>query len=161
MTEQNDNFTPQEPVTPPPAPGAQAQQPPQYGQVPPQYQQQTQYGQVPPQPNAGAVPPFIPDPADVAANKTIAVLSWLPILFWLPLAAAPNSPFARYCGNQGLLLLLLGVASTIISVIPVLGWLINFAAGIFTLVCWIKGMIDASKGICFRVPLIGHITLLK
>lgn len=149
MTDQNNNFVPQEPVVPPT---------PEY-QAPPQNQQPPQYQQAPP--TANAVPVFIPDPADAAANKTIAMLAWLPILFWLPLASAPNSPFARYCGNQGLLLLLLGVASTIISIIPILGWIINFAAGIFTLVCWIKGMIDASKGVAFSIPLIGGIIILK
>ena len=42
------------------------------------------------------------DPADIEANKPMAILSYIWFLFIVPLVAAPQSKFARFHANQGL-----------------------------------------------------------
>jgi len=43
------------------------------------------------------------DSADINANKTMAVLAYIPLLFFIPLVAVPQSRFGKYHANQGLI----------------------------------------------------------
>lgn len=54
------------------------------------------------------------DPQDINANKGMSVLAYIGILFLVPLLACPNSRFARFHTNQGLVLFLLGIASSVV-----------------------------------------------
>ena len=47
---------------------------------------------------------------DIEQNKVMALLAYLGLLFLVPMFAAPNSKFARYHTNQGLVLCLAAVA---------------------------------------------------
>lgn len=108
--------------------------------------------------SAGA---YGPSPADVEKNKIFAIISYLGILFIVPLLAAKDSPFAMYHANQGLLLFLLSIALGAITMIPILGWIIAIVAWIVPLVFMIMGIINAANGQMKPLPLIGEITLLK
>ena len=109
------------------------------------------------------------DPQDIQNNKVMALLASLGFLFLVPLLAAPNSKFARYHANQGLVLFIFeaiaGVVTGIICVIPVAGWIIggilSSAVGIFGLVLTILGIVNAVNGQAKQLPLIGGITILK
>lgn len=109
------------------------------------------------------------DPQDINNNKGMSVLAYIGFLFLVPLLACPNSKFARYHTNQGLVLFLLefalGVVTGIIGIIPIagliIGGLLSAVGGIFTLVLMIMGIINAAKGQAKELPLIGKITLLK
>ena len=98
-----------------------------------------------------------PDPIDVEQNKVIALLSYLGILFLIPLLIRKDSQFCRYHVNQGLILFIANV-------------IINFASGfigllgilsIATLIFMIMGIINCCKGVCAPLPLIGTIELIK
>lgn len=109
------------------------------------------------------------DPQDINDNKGMSVLAYIGILFLIPLLACPNSRFARYHTNQGLVLFLLelaiGVVTGILGIIPIagliIGGLLSAVGGIFTLVLMILGIINAAQGQAKELPLIGKITLLK
>ena len=109
------------------------------------------------------------DPQDIQNNKVMALLAYLWILFLVPLLAAPNSRFARYHANQGLVLFIFGaiagVVAGIICVIPVIGLIIggilSAAVSIFDLVLMILGIVNAANGQAKQLPLIGGITILK
>ena len=109
------------------------------------------------------------DPQDIQNNKVMALLAYLGFLFLIPLLAAPNSRFARYHANQGLVLFIFeaiaGVVTGIICVIPFVGWIIggilSGAVGIFGLVLTILGIVNAANGQAKQLPLIGGITILK
>lgn len=109
------------------------------------------------------------DPQDINDNKGMSVLAYIGILFLIPLLACPNSRFARYHTNQGLVLFLLelaiGVVTGIFGIIPIagliIGGLLSAVGGIFTLVLMIMGIINAAQGQAKELPLIGKITLLK
>ncbi len=62
-------------------------------------------------------------------TRGMSVLAYIGILFLIPLLACPNSRFARYHTNQGLVLFLLelaiGVVTGIFTFIPVIGPIIG------------------------------------
>lgn len=109
------------------------------------------------------------DSQDINNNKGLSVLAYIGFLFLVPLLACPNSKFARYHTNQGLVLFLLefalGVVTGILGIIPIagliIGGLLSAVGGIFTLVLMIMGIINAAQGQAKELPLIGKITLLK
>jgi len=127
---------------------------------------------VPPQampPLSGGATPLAdgetPDPADVDKNKIFAVLAYLGILFLVPLLAAKESRFARYHTNQGVVLfiaaIILSVGGSILSFIPLVGCIVLpvVMIGIFALM--VIGIINAAKGECKPLPLIGQYKLIK
>ncbi|NLO21452.1 MAG: hypothetical protein GX119_05570 [Syntrophomonadaceae bacterium] len=97
---------------------------------------------------------------DIEGNKVMAGLAY--IIFFLPLVACPNSPFGRYHANQGLLLLLLGLGGSIVlSIIPIIGWMLLpfFALGVFILA--VIGLINGLNGKGKPLPIIGKYQLIK
>jgi uncharacterized membrane protein len=104
------------------------------------------------------VPTFTPE--DIEGNKVMAGLAY--ILFFLPLVACPDSPFGRYHANQGLLLLLLGLGGSIIlSIIPIIGWILLPFFALFVMVLAIMGLVNGFTGKGKPLPLIGKYQLIK
>ena len=99
------------------------------------------------------------DKADIEKNKIMAVLAY--IIFLIPLIAAKESPFARFHTNQGLLLVIAAVISSVISAIPVIGWIIAPIVGIAVTVFAVMGIINALNGKAKELPLIGKFRILK
>ncbi|MGI5881242.1 MAG: hypothetical protein ACOX6L_11815 [Syntrophomonadaceae bacterium] len=100
------------------------------------------------------------DAGDIEQNKTMAGLAY--IIFFLPLLACPDSQFGRFHANQALLLLLLGFGGSIIlTIIPIIGWILLpiFALGVFVLA--IIGLINGFSGKVKELPLIGKFRLIK
>ena len=94
-------------------------------------------------------------------NKLLAAISYIWILFLVPLFAAKDDAFARYHANQGLVLFLVSVALGIIALIPLIGTIISIIGGIATFVFMILGIINALKGEMKPLPLIGGIEIIK
>lgn len=135
--------------------------------------------------NAGFVPPpaagnvmgddlsYQFDPYDVQQNKVLALLAYLGILFLIPMLAAPNSGFARFHANQGIVLFLadiissvaVGILAVILIWIPIVGVifisLIGGAVSIASVVFKILGIVNAATGKAKELPLIGKIRILK
>jgi len=113
------------------------------------------------------------DKKDIEDNKVMAILSYIGILFLIPLLAAKDSKFARYHTNQGLVLFIadlivgaaVSVVGTILAFIPILGWivvaLVSLAAGIAILALMIVGIINAANGKAKELPVIGKFRILK
>lgn len=99
-------------------------------------------------------------PEDIEKNKTIAGLAYF--LFFLPLIVCPDSKYGKFHANQALLLLITGIAgSMILGIIPVIGWLLLPFFGIFVLIIGIMGIINGFKGNAKQLPLIGKFTILQ
>lgn len=99
-------------------------------------------------------------PGDIEQNKTMAGLAY--IIFFLPLLACPDSKFGRYHANQGLLLLILGLGGSIVlTIIPIIGWLLLpiFGLGVFALA--VLGLINGFGGKAKELPIIGKFRLLS
>ena len=109
------------------------------------------------------------DPQDINDNKGMSVLAYIGFLFLVPLLACPNSKYARYHTNQGLVLFLMelaiGVVIGIFGIIPVIGiiigGLLGSVGGILALVLSILGIVNVAQGQAKELPIIGKITLLK
>lgn len=113
------------------------------------------------------------DPTDIAQNKVMGVLAYIGLLFLVPLLAAPNSQFARFHANQGLILFIsdaiVGTVITIFSVIfgfipivgPIIVGIISSVLGLFLLVLMILGIVNAATGKAKELPLIGKIRIIK
>lgn len=105
------------------------------------------------------------DPNDIAQNKTMAVLAYFGFLFLVPLLAAPNSRYARFHTNQGLVLFIadaiVGVITSVTSVIPVVRAFVPGVLGVLILVLLIMGAVNAGSGKAKELPVIGKIKILK
>ncbi len=109
---------------------------------------------------------------DIEQNKVMALLAYLGLLFLVPMFAAPNSKFARYHTNQGLVLCLAAVAFGIVHVLLtflllMISWRLSFLSTIIGLL-WIAvpvlmviGIVNALNGKAKELPLIGKIKILK
>ena len=129
---------------------------------------------VPPIPGAGNPAPQNPPSLsgsvaeDIEKNRAFAILSYLWILFVVGLIAAPNSKFAKYHANQGLVLFLASiigaVSCTVIGFIPFVNFVLLIAVPLLWagwLVLTILGIVNSAGGQCKPLPLIGHFELIK
>jgi uncharacterized membrane protein len=101
------------------------------------------------------------DPADIQQNKVIAALSYLGILFFLPLVACPNSRFGRFHANQGLLLLICSVIGSFLNIIPILGNIASALVGLAVFIFFLFGLINTLNGYAKELPFIGGIILIQ
>ena len=99
------------------------------------------------------------DKDDIEKNKAMGLLAY--ILFFIPLLAAKDSPFARYHANQGLVLFLAAILSSVILIIPILGWIIAPILSIVITVLAVIGIINALNGKAKELPIIGKFKILK
>jgi len=96
--------------------------------------------------------------------KTIAALAYL--IFFLPLLTNKDSKFAMYHANQGLILLIAGIAANfVMGFVSVatfgLGVLLWPLVSITVLILAIMGIMNALNGEMKPLPVIGNITILK
>lgn len=111
------------------------------------------------EPNVNVENPTI-DVGDIEQNKTMGGLAY--IIFFLPLIVCPDSLYGRFHANQGLLLLLLSlVGTTILSMIPIVGWLLLPLFGLGVLILAIMGLVNGFSGKVKELPLIGKYRLIK
>ena len=100
------------------------------------------------------------DTQDIQTNKVWAALSYVGILFILPLLVnGGQSRYAKYHANQGFILFLanivVGIASAILGKIPVLGAVLSALLSLASLALMIIGIINAANGKAMKLPLIG------
>jgi len=106
------------------------------------------------------------DQNDVTQNKTIVLLTailqiFFPILFFLPLVCCQNSAYGKFFANQGLLILILYLASGVINIIPILGQIACVIIFVATLVFAILNAVNASSGVRKGIPILGGIEIIK
>ena len=157
----------------PAPPEAQAPASPVYQQAPdPVYQAapDPSYQQTSGQADAGA-PGYAEAPADADAgeNKGMSVLSYIGILVLIPLFFRKDSSFARFHINQGLVLMFIELASSLLKKVSAAFFpagvrsLVSFVCFVVTLGCIVlsvMGLIAAAQGKRKTLPLIGGIKLI-
>lgn len=103
---------------------------------------------------------------DLEKNRTMAALGY--IVFFVPLIRCRDSKAARYCANQGLILLVLMILVSILfnifAIVPLIGWLfrlmgalVSFALFCIGIVCFAMMMTD---GKVTELPYVGGFRLL-
>lgn len=99
-------------------------------------------------------------PEDIEKSKTMAGLSYL--IFFLPLIVCPDSKYGRFHANQALLLFIVGLGGNIIlSIIPIIGWVLIPIFNIAVLILGIMGLINGFGGKAKRLPIFGKFDILK
>ncbi|MFH1078456.1 MAG: DUF4870 domain-containing protein [Patescibacteria group bacterium] len=121
--------------------------------------------QVPPsQPMAPSTPPTPPppsvpssaahmafDPKDIEENKILACLSYVGILFLIPLLAKKDSKFCQEHGKQGLVLFIAWIIGSFVFWFPIIGWTLGLAFFIVDVIAFVKCLM----GEFWEIPLIG------
>ncbi len=83
---------------------------------------------------------------NVEENKGIAALSYLWILFLIPLLGKKESKFAQFHAKQGLIIFIL----SFVTIVPILGWILFLVIVLVAIV----GIIKALSGEWWKIPLV-------
>jgi uncharacterized membrane protein len=94
--------------------------------------------------------PAMPPAASTAEDKTVAIVSYFSLIGFI-VAIVLNSNKKTKLGAFHLRQMLGLILSSIVCIIPILGWIIFL--GLFVL--WIMGLISATKGEMKPVPVLG------
>ncbi len=88
---------------------------------------------------------------DIQSNKWSAAIATVQPLFFIPLLATPQSGFAKFYANQGLILLVMQIAGGIIGGIVggILGLLGGLLASLIALIPYVGPIIGSVIGILF------------
>lgn len=109
------------------------------------------------------------DTDDIEQNKALAIVCYIPLLFFVPLLAGGNSKYAKFHANQGLILTIFSFAASVINSIidfvidwiPIIGGIISGAVtavlGIAVIAGIVFGIVNASQGKAKKLPVIGEL----
>lgn len=89
----------------------------------------------------------------IEEGKSLAWLSYLGILFLIPLLVKPENSYCKHHAKQGLVILLFWIGLSIISVIPVLGQIIWIIGALVLFVIDVMGIINSLQGKYWEAPL--------
>jgi len=90
--------------------------------------------------------------SDVEQNKAMAAISYIWILFLIPLLVKKDSDFAKYHAKQGLVFFIFSTIVGFIVWVPVIGWVL----GVASFILFIIGLINALGGKKVPLPVIGQ-----
>lgn len=105
------------------------------------------------------------DSADIEENKAMAILAYIGPLVFVPMFAAKGSKFAKYHTNQGLILFLIEIISSVVT--GILGFIppaplfsfIVYPIHIAEVVFMVLGIVNAAQGRAKELPFIGSIRI--
>lgn len=87
-------------------------------------------------------------------SKVMAIVAYF--IFFLPLLTEyKDNAFVKFHVKQALMLVILWVATAILSAIPYIGGVISMLASMALLILWIMGIINAASDKKEPVPFIG------
>ncbi len=100
-------------------------------------------------------------PEDIQTNQVSGILASFPVLFWVPLLIAGDSPYAKFCANQGLIYfvtnLVLGAVGGFLGWFPLIGWLIRLLASLISLACFVLLLVSACQRKARKIPVLGNL----
>jgi uncharacterized membrane protein len=92
------------------------------------------------------------DKKDIEENKVVAALSYIWILFLVPLLAKRDSKYAQEHAKQGLILFIVWIVGSLVFWFPLIGW----ALAIIVLVLNVLAFIKCLQGEFWEIPVIGQ-----
>ena len=102
---------------------------------------------------------------DIEKNKVYALFSYFGFLFIIPLIAAPNSKYAKFHANQGIILCILNAVSSLLVELFEKFTSLHHAGALIVdgiMVCFtIYGVYNAVSGKAKQLPIIGNCKILK
>ncbi len=97
------------------------------------------------------------DQKDVREGRFFAVISYISFFCVVSLILKKENKFAVYHAKQGLVLFVFEVVAFILSMIPLLGWLIRVFGLLLFLLLSLWGVVNSLNGNYSRIPLISRI----
>ena len=91
------------------------------------------------------------------AAGAIAYLTIIPAIIFLVLEPYNRRPFVRFHAFQSLALAVVWFATSLLTVIPVLGWIIEAVVFLLLFIAWIFCIFKASQGVRYKLPILGDI----
>ena len=91
----------------------------------------------------------MPHDEDIKKNQNVAYLSYIWILFFVPLFLKRDSKFCQFHAKQGLILFI----AELFWWIPLLGWLV----GLLALVLSIAGLYQVYNGKYWEMPIVSDL----
>ena len=92
---------------------------------------------------------------DIEKNKAVACLSYIFILFLVPLLTLKESKFAQFHAKQGLALFLAWIiVDFVLGIIPFLGWMLLPFANLLFIIVSIIAIIKTLSGEIWELPVI-------
>ncbi len=102
----------------------------------------------------------ISTPEAIEKGKSMAIVAYITYIGLIIAFVSINdkkNTYISYHIRQSLGLCLTSIALMIINVLPILGWIVSFLGGIFILVLWIIGLVNAIGGKEKPVPVLGKL----
>ncbi|HOL66839.1 MAG TPA: hypothetical protein PKX93_05210 [bacterium] len=100
------------------------------------------------------------DEKSIQEGKPLAWLSYVSILFIVPLLAQKDNPYCKFHVKQGIILFIAGfiwgAATKAICFLPMLGLLLAQVGWLFLLVLTVIGIINALTGKTEKLPVLGQ-----
>ncbi len=100
-------------------------------------------------------PPEIKFPAEEKKINPLALLSYIGILFLVPLLVVKEDELVKFHVKQGITLFIAELITGVVSKVPFIGWLIGLVGGLIWLVLSIIGILNVLSGKRQELPLIG------
>jgi uncharacterized membrane protein len=92
---------------------------------------------------------------DVEEGKSLAWLSYIWLLFLVPLLAKKDNKFCKFHAKQGLVLFIAEIIVSIINIIPILGQIIWLLCALCFLIIAIMGIVQSLGGKYWKMPVLG------
>ena len=92
----------------------------------------------------------------VVEGKAWALLSYLSLLCLLPLILKRNNEFALFHAKQGLLFFLFSIVFSLVTVVPVLGF-IGMLGNLVIIILCVVGLFKVLQGKYWEAPVLGKI----
>lgn len=99
--------------------------------------------------NATVMPVF--DKKDIDDNRLVACLSYIGILFIIPLLAKRDSKYCQEHAKQGLVLFIVWIVGSLIFWVPFFGW----AAAIVVFLANLYVLLKCFNGEFWEIPAVG------
>ena len=97
-----------------------------------------------------------PQAAPEKQVNVIAILSYIWILFIIPLLIAKDDAFVKYHVKQGIALFIAELILMAVGMVPLLGWVLAPIGGIITLILAIIGIVNVLQGKEVELPIVGQ-----
>jgi len=95
---------------------------------------------------------------EIREGKFFAIISYVSFLCILTLILKKDNKFALYHAKQGLVLFVMEVVAFILSIIPLLGWLIGVIGYALFLLVSLWGIMQAALGVYCKLPVVSKIS---
>lgn len=90
------------------------------------------------------------------AEKIVyGILAYFGILVLIPLLIKKKDKFIHYHSKQGLMLLIVGVGVSIISKLPIMGWILGPLLSVAVFIIWVYGIVNVLTAKTKPLPIIG------